>query len=66
MPRSGLRRLYGTKEAGTVNGTDPTLRDRVVALKSARDKLIEALDYAKKSGLVPIEIDPVIIEACLR
>jgi hypothetical protein len=44
------------------------VRERVVvrandrlALKCARDKSIEALDYAKKSGLDPTEIDPVII-----
>jgi site-specific DNA recombinase len=61
-----LTRLYGAIEAGTVDGTDPTLRERVVALKGARDKSIEALDYAKKSGLVPIEIDPVIIERFTR
>ena len=61
-----LTRLYGAIEAGTVDGTDPTLRERVAALKGARDKSIEALDYAKKSGLVPIEIDPVIIERFTR
>ena len=37
-----------------------------LALKGARDKSIEALDYARKSGLVPIEIDPVIIERFTR
>jgi hypothetical protein len=61
-----LTRLYGAIEAGTVDGTDPTLRERVAALKGARDKSIEALDYAKKSGPVPIEIDPVIIERFTR
>ena len=61
-----LTRLYGAIEAGTVDGTDPTLRERVAALKGARDKSIEARDYAKKSGLVPIEIDPVVIERFTR
>lgn len=37
-----------------------------LALKCARDKSIKALDYAKKSGLDPIEIDPVIIERFMR
>jgi hypothetical protein len=61
-----LTRLYGAIEVGTVDGTDPTLRERVTALKGARDKSIEALDCAKKSGLVPIEIDPVVIERFTR
>ena len=38
----------------------------MAALKGARDKTIEALDYAKRSGLVPIEIDPVVIERFTR
>lgn len=37
-----------------------------LALKGARDKSNEAVDYAKRSGLVPIEIDPVIIECFAR
>jgi site-specific DNA recombinase len=61
-----LTRLYGAIEAGTVDGTDPTLRERVATLKNARDKSIEALDYAKKSSVVPIEIDPVVIERFTR
>jgi hypothetical protein len=35
-------------------------------LKNARDRSIEALDYAKKSSLVPIEIDPAVIERFTR
>ena len=61
-----LTRLCGAIETGTVDGTNPTLRERVAALKGAREKSIEALDYAKRSGLVPIEIDPVVIERFTR
>ena len=52
--------------AGTVDGTDPTLRERVASLRNTRDRSTEALDYAKKSGAVPIEIDPVVIERFTR
>jgi site-specific DNA recombinase len=61
-----LTRLYGAIEAGTVDGTDPTLRERVASLKNARDRSIEALDYAKKSSVLPIEIDPIVIERFTR
>jgi site-specific DNA recombinase len=61
-----LTRLYWAIEAGTVDGTDPTLRDRVASLKNARDRSIEALDYARKSSAVPIEIDPAVIERFTR
>jgi site-specific DNA recombinase len=45
-----LGRLYAAIEAGTIDGTDSTLKDRVAALKAGRDKAVEALDYAKKSS----------------
>ncbi len=57
-----LGRLYAAIEAGTIDGTDPTLRDRIAALKAGRDKAAEALDYAKKSSTSPIEIDPIAID----
>jgi len=56
-----LTRLYGAIEAGTLDGTDPTLRERVAALKGARDKSIEALDYAKKSGLFRSKSIPLLL-----
>jgi hypothetical protein len=59
-------RRCGAIEAGTVDGADPTLRERVASLKNVRDKSIEALDYAKRSSAVPIEIDPVVIERFTR
>lgn len=40
-----LGRLYAAIEAGTIDGTDPTLKDRVAALKAGRDKAAEALAY---------------------
>lgn len=61
-----LSRLYASIEAGTIDGTDPTLRERVTALKTSRDRALEALDYAKKSSTVPIEIDPVAIDRFTR
>jgi site-specific DNA recombinase len=61
-----LSRLYGSIEAGTIDGTDPALKDRVAALKSARDSALEALEYAKRSSALPIEIDPVAIDRFAR
>ncbi|MBC8832153.1 recombinase family protein, partial [Escherichia coli] len=54
-----LGRLYAAIEAGTLDGTDPTLKERVAALKPSRDREEEAIDYAKKPSATPIEIDPV-------
>ena len=39
---------------------------RVAALKAGRDKVAEALDYAKKSSTSPIEIDPIAIDRFTR
>ena len=39
-----LSRLYASIEAGTIDGTDPALKGRVAALKSARDGAWDALD----------------------
>lgn len=61
-----LGRLYAAIEAGTVDGTDPTLKERVAALKASRDRAVEALDYAKKSSGAPIEIDPVAVDRFTR
>jgi site-specific DNA recombinase len=61
-----LGRLYAAIEAGTIDGTDPTLKERVTALKAGRDKATEALDYAKKSSATPIEIDPIAIDRFTR
>ncbi|MDB5565020.1 MAG: hypothetical protein JWP84_1586 [Tardiphaga sp.] len=61
-----LSRLYGSIEAGTIDGADPALKDRVAALKSARDSAMGALDYAKRSSALPIEIDPVAIDRFAR
>jgi hypothetical protein len=46
--------------------TDPALKDRVSALKSARDRALDALEYAKRSSALPIEIDPVAIDRFAR
>ncbi|MDN3277962.1 hypothetical protein QWJ07_27110 [Frankia sp. RB7] len=61
-----LSRLYASIEAGTIDGTDPTLEERVAALKTTRDRALEALDYAKNSSAVPIEIDLVAIDRFTR
>jgi site-specific DNA recombinase len=61
-----LSRLYAAIETGTIEGNDPTLKDRVTSLKNTRDRAIEALDYAKKSSAHPVEIDPVAIERFTR
>jgi site-specific DNA recombinase len=61
-----LGRIYAAIEAGTVDGTDPTLKERVAALKATWDRAVEALDYAKKSSGAPIEIDPVAVDRFTR
>jgi hypothetical protein len=61
-----IGRLYASIEAATVDGTDPPLKERTAALKSTRDRAIEAFDYARKSGAVPVEIDPVAIDHLTR
>ena len=61
----GLSRLYASIEAGTIDGTDPMLKERVAALKATRDRALEALDYAKKSSALPIEVDPVAVDLCV-
>jgi hypothetical protein len=38
----GLSRLYASIEAGTIDGTDPMLKERVAALKATRDRALEA------------------------
>lgn len=61
-----LARLYASIEAGTIDGTDPTLKERVAALKATRDRSAEALEYARKSSVLPVEIDPIAIERFTR
>ena len=61
-----LSRLYAAIEAGTIDGTDPMLKERVAALKDGRDRAAEALDYAKRSSASPIEIDPIAIDRFSR
>jgi site-specific DNA recombinase len=61
-----LGRLYAAIEAGTVDGTDPSLKERVAALKNARDRAVEAADYARKSNALPVQIDPVAIDRFTR
>jgi site-specific DNA recombinase len=61
-----LGRLYAAIEAGTVDGADPILKDRVASLKNIRDRAIEAVDYARKSSTQPVEIDPVAIDHFTR
>lgn len=56
-----LSRLYGAIEAGTVDGTDPTLKERVASLKSARDRATEALAYARSTSTLPVEINPIAV-----
>lgn len=53
-----LSRLYGAIEAGTVDGTDPTLKERVGSLKNVRDRAGEALAYARTTSTLPVEINP--------
>jgi hypothetical protein len=61
-----LGRLYAAIEAGTIDGTDPSLKERVAALKNARDRAVEAADYARKSSALPVQIDPIAIDRFTR
>jgi site-specific DNA recombinase len=61
-----LGRLYAAIEAGTVDGTDPSLKERVAALKSARDRAVEGAEYARKSSARPVQIDPIAIDRFTR
>ena len=61
-----LSRLYASIEAGTIDGTDPMLKERAAALKATRDRALEALDYAKKSSALPIEVDSVAVDRFTR
>jgi site-specific DNA recombinase len=61
-----LLRLYASIEAGTIDGTDPMLKERATALKATRDRALEALDYAKKSSALPIEVDSVAVDRFTR
>jgi hypothetical protein len=47
-------------------GAEPTLKERVAAVKAIRDRAIEALDYAKNTSALPIEIDPIAIDRFIR
>jgi hypothetical protein len=51
-------------EAGTIEGTDPSLKERVAGI--ARDRAVEASDYARKSSALPVQIDPVAIDRFTR
>jgi hypothetical protein len=59
-----LGRLYMAIEAGTIDGTDPSLKKRVAAL-NARDRA-EPADYARKSSPLPVQIEPVAIDRFTR
>ncbi len=61
-----LSRLYAAIEAGTIDGTDPTLKARVASLKDGRDRAAEALDYAKKTSASPVEFDPLAVDRFSR
>ena len=61
-----LSRIYAAIEGGTLNGSEPTLKERITSLTASRDRAVEALAYAKKSLAMPIEIDAVAIERFTR
>jgi site-specific DNA recombinase len=61
-----LGRLYAAIEAGSIDGTDPSLKERVAALKNARDRAVEASDYVRKSSALPLQIDPIAIDRFTR
>lgn len=61
-----LGRLYKAIEEGVIDATDPTLKERTVALREARDRAAEALDYARRSMADAVTIDPAAVETFTR
>jgi site-specific DNA recombinase len=61
-----LSRIYAAIEGGTLDASEPSLKERVSSLIASRDRANEALTYAKKSVSQPIEIDAVAIERFTR
>ena len=57
-----LGRIYTAIELGTLDVTDPTLKGRIAALGAERDRLREALDYARATRAEPVAIDPGAVE----
>src|SRR6267154_3417762 len=64
-PQGRVRsRLTGA--ALTIDGTDRSLKERVAALKNARDRAVEAAEHARKSSALPVQVDPVAIDRFTR
>lgn len=61
-----LGRLYKAIEEGVIDATDPTLKERTVALREAHDRAAEALDYARRSMVDAVTIDPAAVETFTR
>ena len=61
-----LGRLYETIENGTIDGSDPTLKQRIAKLRETRDRANEVLEYARKNAAVSLTVDPVAVETFVR
>ena len=57
-----LSRIYSAIEAGTLDGSEATLKGRIAALVAGRNKATEALRYARKSLSQSADIDAAAVE----
>ena len=61
-----LSRLYKAIEEGTIDGSDPTLKERISNLRETRDRATGALDYARRNAAASLTVDPVAVETFIR
>ncbi len=61
-----LSRIYSAIEGGSLDPSEPTLKERVASLTATRDRAAEALSYAKKSLTQFAEVDAIAIERFTR
>lgn len=61
-----LSRLYKAIEEGTIDGSDPTLKERISNLRETRDRATEALDYARRNAAASLTVDPVAVDTFIR
>ncbi len=57
-----LSRIYAAIEAGALDASEATLKDRVSALIEGRNKAAEALEYTRKSLSQSVDIDAVAVD----
>lgn len=61
-----LKRLYASIEDGIADGADPTLKQRLDALRNGRDRARDALERLREQLREPVSIAPERVEAFAR